>query len=431
MVSRLGSRLDPVTRGWAVIFLGSTTRLVLGFVASVLIARELGPAVFGVYVILAAVSSLAGALADLGLSESAVQRIASLGTKDPAKARERGQTFFWLRLGAALLLLAGGGLLSGPLSMGIGIPHQEALLTLALVGVVATAMSGSVSTLLQAMGRFGSITLVMLTNAVLTVLLAGILIQGGELTIITALVVLGVGTSLASFVVGLRLLPPGWLPGLPSGRLFRSEARALLRFGLWLWVGGVLAMLATQIDLLLLNRWLDPATLGAYGLALNLASKVDVVQHSLYTALLPAASAARGEETVDSYVKRGLIRGALLAVALLPLFPLADPLILFFYGPAYAPAVLLFRLLLGVAIFDLLVSPLLLLAFTFNRPRLLAGADAVRVGTLTTLAIVLIPGYGPIGAVTARFVARFAGAVFTLALLSRSRRMEVPVSPAD
>jgi O-antigen/teichoic acid export membrane protein len=190
-------------------------------------------------------------------------------------------------------------------------------------------------------------------------------------------------------------------------------------------------MLATQVDLLLLNRWLDPATLGAYGLALNLAAKVEVVHHSLNTALLPAASAARGDETVDSYLRRGLIRGALLAIALLPIFPLADPLILFFYGPAYAQAVLLFRLLLGVAVFDLLVSPLLLLAFTFNRPRLLAGADAVRVGTLTTLAIVLIPGHGPVGAVAARFAARFAGAVFTLALLSRSRRMGAPVSPAD
>ncbi len=179
-----------------------------------------------------------------------------------------------------------------------------------------------------------------------------------------------------------------------------------------------------EADLIVLNK----ADLLSPG---ELAELEGSLKEAFPRAPVLAMSALRGEGTLARYLRRGLIRSALLGAALLPLFPLADPLILFFYGTAYAPAVPLFRLLLGVVIFDLLASPLLLLAFTFNRPRLLAGADALRVGTFATVAVALIPGYGPVGAVVARLAARIAGAVLTLALLSRSRRKQTPRSPAS
>ena len=48
------SRIDPVTRGWAVVTSAGVGRLGLGFVASLVIARALRPADFGVYAVLAA-----------------------------------------------------------------------------------------------------------------------------------------------------------------------------------------------------------------------------------------------------------------------------------------------------------------------------------------------------------------------------------------
>ena len=52
--TQVSGRLDPVSRGWAIVMGGNVGRMALSFVASVLVARALGPAAFGVYAVLGA-----------------------------------------------------------------------------------------------------------------------------------------------------------------------------------------------------------------------------------------------------------------------------------------------------------------------------------------------------------------------------------------
>ena len=82
----------------------------------------------------------------------------------------------------------------------------------------------------------------------------------------------------------------------------------------------------------------------------------------------------------------------------------------------------LFRVLLLVVIFDVMTTPLLLLAFPMNRPRLLAAADALRAVTLAVIAVALIPSLGAWGAVVAKAAAKVAGAALIIVILWRSRR---------
>src|SRR5215471_17949684 len=97
-------RLDPITRGWALVTSAGVVRLGLGFVASLLIARALGPADFGVYAVLAATVGIVAALAEGGLTEAAVLRISSAWpASDRAEAHTRA--FFWLRLGVSALVV--------------------------------------------------------------------------------------------------------------------------------------------------------------------------------------------------------------------------------------------------------------------------------------------------------------------------------------
>src|SRR5213592_2630890 len=83
LVSHLAGLLDPITRNWAIVVSGNVARLALGFVASVLIARALGPADLGVCAVLIATAGIAGALADFGLTDSAVKHIATAWPDDP------------------------------------------------------------------------------------------------------------------------------------------------------------------------------------------------------------------------------------------------------------------------------------------------------------------------------------------------------------
>src|SRR5690348_9171015 len=98
--------VDPVTRGWAVVTSAGVVRLGMGFIASLVIARSLGPANFGVYAVLAATVGVVGSLAEGGLTEAAVLRISAVLRRTDEAAEERARSFFWLRLGLSTIIVA-------------------------------------------------------------------------------------------------------------------------------------------------------------------------------------------------------------------------------------------------------------------------------------------------------------------------------------
>lgn len=427
--ARRAPRGDAITRGWAVVTGGSAGRLLLGFVSSVLLARALGPAGLGVFSVLGAVTLLAGAVADFGVSNAAVRRIAAAWPADRPAAVARGQAFFWVRMALALATAALVGLLAaGPIGASLHLPRDATLIWLAVLGVPATALSGAVTVLLQATGRFGRLSLVFLFNAGLTTLLAAALWLLGWLTVGTALGVLGIGTSLASFVVARRLLGPGWPLRLPGWATLWVEARHLLGFGVWLWLASLFGLAAARLDLLLVNRWVDPTAVGTYALATNLASKVEIVNHSLYTVLLPVAATLRGRPAVRRYVRDSLLRASAAGLALVPAVALARPAIVLVYGADYGGAAPLLQGLLIVTLLEIVATPLLLLTITADRPRVFAGAEGLRAAVLLGVGAWLIPVFGPGGAIAARLIARAVSVAVALALLARRGSALVPDS---
>ena len=399
-------------------------RLGLGFVASLAIARALGAADYGVYAVLAATVSIAGVLAEGGLTEAAVLRIAAVWPKEVAAAEARARGFFWLRLVLSAAVVAVSCVAATVIAERALSGVDAGLLRWALVGIVATAASGALSAILQATGAFGRMSSLTLINTGLTAVLAVALALAGRLDLLAALVILGIGTSVVTFVAAWAMLPRGWRLSIPRTGVLGREAASLLHVGRWLWVASLFAMLTANAEVLMLNRSAALTLVGAYALALNLATKADVVNHSLYTVLLPGVAHLDQRGRLRSYVRRGLLRSVAIAVGMALLIPLAEPFIRLAYGAEFsqAEAAVFLRWLIGVMIFDVLLTPLLLLPLAFRRARLLAAADAVRAVTLVLVGLVLIPVYGPYGAIAARFASRVAGAVLVLALLASGGR---------
>lgn len=422
-------KLDEATQGWLFILTGTMTRVALNFLAGIFIVRTLGPVDFGIYSLLTAVIGIAGVVVDGGLTEAAVKRIAAAWHERRQEALMQAQIFFWLRIG-----LAGGGigvglLLAWPVSRYLlHLPDNGLLFSLALLGMGATTLSGSVNAILQATNHFGRIAVVLVGSTALTVLVTVLLALAGQLTLFTALLFVGIGTAVASFGWSTRLLPQNWgLPGasplhFPGSQAMRVEAPGLFRFGGWLWLANIFKVLIAYLDIFLINLWLSPVMVGVYALALGLAARTEMVNHSLYTVLIPMASSLKSRQAVGHYLKQGFKRSLLLSLALLLLLPLARPFITLFYGSDYLPSVFLFQLLMGVVIFDIFTLPALLLIYTFDRPDLSALAEGLRVVLLLILAAWLIPILGPAGAILAKFGAKLAGVVVTLALLWRHLR---------
>ena len=422
--------LDPLTRGWAVVTSAGVVRLGLGFVASLLIARALGPADFGIYAVLAATVGIVGTLAEGGLTEAAVLRISSAWPARPEAAEMRARSFFWLRLGLSALIVGVGCAMASLISSRVLNDVDVGLLRWALIGIVATAASGALSAVLQATGGFGRMSSLILINTGLTAVLALVLAAIGRLDLLSTLIILGIGTSLVTYAAAARMLPLGFRLRLPSWDDLATEARQLFETGRWLWIASLFAMLTANAEVLLLNQRVALTLVGTYALALNLATKADVVNQSLYTVLLPGIASVDVRTQLRDYVRRGLVRSAGICLVLLVLIPFAQPLIVLIYGPAYAQSVIYFQLLLGVMMFDVLLTPLLLLPLAYRQAKVLAAADGVRAVTLVVVAVALIPVYGPFGAIAGRFAARVAGALLVLAALfvtSRSGRQALEV----
>src|SRR6266403_185737 len=75
-----------------------------------------------------------------------------------------------------------------------------------------------------------------LFNTGLTAVLAIALALAARLDLLAALIVLGIGTSLATFWLGAAMLPARWRLRLPQLNELRSEAGHLIRTGRWLWL---------------------------------------------------------------------------------------------------------------------------------------------------------------------------------------------------
>jgi O-antigen/teichoic acid export membrane protein len=426
VLAAIGLRGDRITRAWLIVTSGSVLRLALGFVASVVIARALGPVSYGVYAVLGVISGIAGVLFDPGLTSAAVRFIASVWSTDPFLGAKRAGVLFSSRVALATVGLAAWAVVAAR----FGVPEWAArldpsLVTWTLVGVVVTAASGALAATLQAIGSFRRLAIVLIANSLLTAVLAIGLAEVGRLDLVAAVVILGVVTSVFSTIVSYCLLPASIRPRFPGWKYARSEFRAMFAFGRWLWIGDILALVSGRIDLPIVAQWLDPVTFGAYAVALNLASKVEVINHSLFTVMLPEAAAAAGPDVTRRFLAGGFRRTAVVTALLLLTVPIALPLINWLYGSGFAAVGPIFVGLLLVAIVDLLATPLLLLPFQLNRPRLLAAADIVRAATVIGLSVLLVPPFGVVGAIAARLTSRLAG-IATVAI-GLGLRSEAPV----
>jgi O-antigen/teichoic acid export membrane protein len=382
-----------------------------------------------------AVVTICGTLADLGLTYTAVKFIAQYVEDNDGQAGKVARIYFLLRLLTGTLTALLVFLLAEPVAGGL-LDRSELTpyLQVGSLTLVALGISSYPGTLLVALGRFGRLGAANVLNAVIT--LAGILLllAAGNLNL-TSLVLWNVALPLISTLPAWFFLAPGWLPWRvdvkrtmedgrwTTGRYGQSSAdlmRTMFGFSRWIFFSNLGSIIVAQGDLLLLGRLVDPATVGVYSVALTLAMRLDVLNQSLFTVMMPRASRLRGREEIRAYVRR-VLGGSLALAAMLGVAAIiAQPAIALLYGERYVEAAPLFMALLLVVLFDLVTSSLFLVAFPLDKPRILAFADWLRVGVLGVAGWLLIPIYAGFGAVIARLLARVTGTGVALVALRRA-----------
>ncbi|HEV8486273.1 MAG TPA: oligosaccharide flippase family protein [Blastocatellia bacterium] len=422
-ISGLSSDLRRRSLRHSLITLGaSVIRLGISALAVRILARGLGPQDLGTFYVVSAVVLILGTIGDGGLSYTAVREVSRLRSEESTKIPEAAGAFLVLKLAFAgavvVLVLALGGPLASVVLPDIG--NGALLLRLAALTVVTTALSGWASFVAQGLRRFGWVAVSSVGTAVAG--LAGFWALSALARLnVTSVVAVGIFTPLASLVL---FAPVLWAQRVRFINL-RKNAGELLGFSRWLWLSAILSSTTAQLDLMLVKHWSPPEIAGFYALAARLALFADLINQSNFVALLPAVSAQRTVVEHRAFMRSSLLRTLPVAALLLIGALLARAPIEWFFGHQYAAVVPLFRILmLGVA-FDLVVTPLILVAFPLNMPRTLAASDLIRVVALSSAAVLWLPLFGAAGAAWAKLAAKAIGGGFTLAMVWW--RMRAPV----
>lgn len=420
------------TRDTATTLSGSLGRYALGFAASVIIARGLGPTAYGLIAIVSAVLAIVDTVGDFGLTYTAVRAVSRTRATDPERSCALANGYLSLSLLTQTLAMVGGALTAGAAVRLLGQEEAEPYVLLALFGLVPAAASGAVTALLQARSCFGAMTaLQVVTGSTYLLGILALALVGG--LSVQAVVLLGALNPVIGFLCGVRLLPAGLvrLDQLLAAPARRTWAE-LARFGRWIWLSSIFSLLASQLDLLLLSHYATAATVGVYALASNLAQKLDVINQARFTTLMPAVAELQRRGEISRFFRDSLKRGALLALGLglasLIVLPAFIPIV---YGSDFEAAINVLSVLLVVVLFDLVTSPIFLLSSALNEPRAVAAADGARGLVVVLVGVAAIPATGPIGAAVARLAGRVAGVAVMLIAVQVSNNRRAAATTTD
>lgn len=370
----------------------------IAFAGNIVVARRLGPDLFGqfylLFAIMTVVAGVTGPALDTSLVRFAARHIGG-GPDAPAP-------YFKAMLYAKCMVFAGtmlcGLLFAQPLLAllfsGGGSPgFSRGAVVLAFFGGSAVSMWGFAQSYFQAYQRFNFYAGFEFCSSSLRLALIVALYLAGVRHVVPYLAAY-VAAPAAMWVFSWLLLPP---------RIFRASTNAhaageLFRFVRWVLLAALFTTVTQRIDLLLLGAYgMDEAVVGRYGAAVSLALLGELVLLTFYNVLLPKASALRQAGELRRFIGSFRIPSLLFCLVMSLLMYLAPWLSLFFFGPSYAGTEDFFVVLLAGIIVALACAPATTAIYALGRSRMMAGFEAVRFLLTLGLALYVIPRHGAYG----------------------------------
>jgi O-antigen/teichoic acid export membrane protein len=381
--------------------------LVSLFVATVLLARNGGPAVVGVFALLHVLPSLVAMVVSSGLSGAVAYFLAG---------PSRGDRRVPFTIGA--MALAGGA--AGAALWGASAPLLQDFLFKDL-SVTLVSVAG-----LAVLTRLIVVTAKSCSQGSDDLPGANGVIFAEEFMFLPAYLLLWLaGVRGYEGVVGGLLLADAVTASLAWGRLVRrgffrdavgpslAVARRIAAYGLRAQTGVVITQLNLRLDFVILSVLAGPAVLGIYAIASKFAELVKILGMAVSYVLYPRfARHGRVESLVIA--RRLLPKAVLLTVgAAVPLWLAASVVIPAFYGSAFGTAITPARILLIGLAFEGAAGVITALLYGIGRPGLNSCAMAAGLVATVALDLILIPRFGAVGAAAASAVAYATG---TLAL---------------
>lgn len=425
--------VEPLRRrlfvGSAYAFLATILGQGLGLVTSIIYARLLGTYDLGVLAIYAQVTSLAVALAALGLATPTTKFVAQLRTENRVRLEEMMATIMTLALGSAvaasvgffLFALLGGFAVYGSADLVLMISLASVFLTLnALTGIGAAILQG-----LQRI-RFLSLAGIATEGLAVPVMLVCLSLTGLVGAAIGGILLVVFSTSVTFGTAWKALHNEGIRLRISVSR---GVVKELATFALPLLGSAIIVKVALLLQSTLIALGLGYGDTGLFRVASTVARVVAFVAAAVSVPLLPAvtelysiATPERARENLTAILRITVYVGFPFAV-LVGL--LVYPAILILYGRGYTGATSLAFVLVATGFVDLIGSVAANAMLGDGRTRALLALDIVQSVLLVGLTIAFIAWFGLIGVGYAALVTAIVYSIVILTELGRRGRVDI------
>lgn len=395
-------------RDVAVQLVARAGNLVLGVIATAVVARALGGEGFGEWSTLLVVAQMAGYLADLGVEQVAVSRAAQQG-------RERD----WI--GALVSLRT---LISVPATAAAAVvvlllaSNDDMVLTgLLLAATILATGPSSTRALLQLRVRNDLNMIVITFNSVLWTgaAIALAVADGGMIAFAAAFLAVTWATAAVQVAFALRA-------GSISLRGGRPFLRPLTTTGIPIAISGLLILAYARIDQVLVYELAGAREAGLYAAAYRILEQSHFVPLAVATTFLPLVAAAHGTDIARARRMTQLVI-EYMAVGSLPAlgFTLvaSEPVIRLLFGDAFLPAAPALPILMGafvVICFGYLGGNLVIV---LGLQRRFLGYAVVALVFNVALNVILIPPYGFLAAAWVTLATEIVVVALTLTMVMR------------
>jgi O-antigen/teichoic acid export membrane protein len=402
--------------------LGTLLPAVVGLLAIPLLVAGLGAAHFGILTLAWTIVAYSG-VAQLGLGTAVVHAAAG---RVPSAALAR-------TLWSALLLAAASGLVAGSLLLLLARPladllrvpaelHGETVLTFRILAAAVpfAVISQPAMGMLAARGRFGRLNLVVGVGSSLSYLVpALVVVLGGGLAVVAlALAIIRAAAWLAHMSACFEAYPE--LRSFPSADPARM--RALVGYGGWVMVSGIVSPLMTQMDRFFVAALISAAAVAHYAAPQEVILRLGVVSGAVFGVLLPAFSARRATGgAVDDLLARGARATALLVLPFtLVLAAFAGEGLSLWLGTAWPESS---RWALTILAFGLLINGFAKVAGSLllgaGRARAVAAVHLLELVVYLPVLVLLVRAFGIVGAAAAWTLRAAVDAALLMALCRR------------
>jgi PST family polysaccharide transporter len=401
--NRVGAR---AAGGAAVLTAGTIIYDAISAAGSVVIARLLGPADYGVLGIALIYPMMLSGLADLGLS-TAIMRYASLGDT------RRALTALWLRVIAGALLAAAAALLAPLMAASLQRPHLAPVICVLSAYVLANVAATSVTAFLAGVNRFWDVVSVDVVRSAVRVASSALLIMLGY-GVYGAALGFSAGYSAAAAYAFVKLARLTRV----APDLARKPVADVLGYSLPLYVPALLGIPAGQLYNMLLAVYVTDAEMGNYRVASNLLAPLGIITGALSTSLfttLPRLAAER-YKLVEALDRAARYIALLVSPVSIALALFSRQAVYAIYGAQYdaAPAYLAIMALSGLlAPFGMLGMYLNIIGAT--RTTMLLNVAGMAIGLPLTWALLVCCGM--LGAVSAFLMGSALNAAVSLAVV--------------